>query len=49
MQKYRQRLELLAEDRLVEAMRVQTGGSSATAKAVDNMQDAGGEGTPIWC
>ena len=42
VQKYRRRLELLAEGRLVEAMQVQTGGSSATAKAVDGMQDAGG-------
>ena len=45
MQKYRRRLELLAQGRLVEAMQVQTGGSSATAKAVDGMQDAGGERT----
>lgn len=43
MQKYRRRLELLAAGRLVEAMQVQTGGSSATAKAVDGMQDADGE------
>ena len=42
VQKYRRRLELLAEGRLVEAMQVQTGGSSRTVKAVDGMQDAGG-------
>ena len=44
-QKYRRRLELLAEGRLVEAMQVQIGGSSATAKAVEGMQDSSGEGT----
>ena len=43
VEKYRRRLELLGEGRLVEAMLVQTGGNSATAKAVDGMQDAGGE------
>ena len=43
VEKYRRRLELLGEGRLVEAMLVQTGGNSATAKAVDGMEDAGGE------
>ncbi|KAK9909518.1 hypothetical protein WJX75_003467 [Coccomyxa subellipsoidea] len=34
VEQYRRKLELLAEGKLVEAMRVVTGGSSATAKAV---------------
>ena len=49
VEKYRQRLGLLAAGRLVEAMSVQTGGSSATAKAVDTMQDAGGEDPAVMC
>lgn len=47
VQKYRRRLELLAEGRLVEAMQVQIGGSSATAKAVEGMQDESGEGPQL--
>ena len=46
VEKYRRRLELLDEGRLVEAMLIQTGGSSATAKAVEGMQSADGEAMP---
>ena len=46
VEKYRRRLELLREGRLVEAMGIQTGGSSATARAVEGMQDAAGKNLP---
>ncbi len=52
VEKYRRRLELLVEGRLVDAMRIQTGGKSATAKTVDGMQEAGGENNNCnnaWC
>ena len=37
VEQYRRKLELLAEGKLVEAMRIVTGGSSATAKAVEKI------------
>ena len=46
VEKYKRRLELLREGRLVEAMAIQTGGSSATAKAVEGMQDGAGDHLP---
>lgn len=37
VEQYKRKLELLAEGKLVEAMHVVTGGSSATAKAVEKI------------
>ncbi len=41
MEQYKTRLELLGEGNLVEAMQIVTGGSSATAKAVEKMGQDG--------